>query len=277
MIRKITIALFFTFFCMEAYSETIYTECSTCTSEYEKEVIAKHLASDESTSTNEVLVMDPNTWKLSKFRVAHIDSREPGVPPSTLVTPVALSSQEVTLETNIRNFNRDIWSVTVPSNVLQSVWQLPGSQTTQTQFLNWVKANLTVVQTLDAYAGMILSAAGKIVGVKGTLYVYLENGDYLVLTVEGLDPELYPVFEIKDAWDFVSDSSFNKIPFNANELKDLGSYTLRDNELVYFQQVSDRLGVGVAFPGGTGGVGGGGNGGGWHCYPTTTGVACKPL
>lgn len=259
------------------HASTIYTECGSCNS-YEKEIIAKQVSSGQAGSVHDVLLMNTETFSLSKLRVVSIQPNEPGVPATTHLYNVQLSSDELQFRNQVQDYYNWSMALEVPPGVLESAWQLSGDVTKQTQLINWARENESFISRWTGYLNRMLEIADLIDEINAGLQLYTVDGDVILLDLEYIGNDFLLSYSLDSAWDLVSieNQSYNNIPWTRDEWGRDGVYKIRDAEYDMFTEAATRLNMSVQISG----SGSGTNGGiVLECRPPDTGygVVCKRL
>lgn len=249
LILTITILLITSF---NIQADELYMECSSCDSSYDKEVLAKYIASTNGGTLNDVFIYDDDNNSLSKYRVVAVDDGESGVTSFSTIIELDLDSNESDAKNTIVQSKSDMLSFVfnVPESIADSAYDLSGSSVTQNNVADYVIANQTWNQAIGHYISAVLSIAGKVVNVNMVIQVEFTNGDIALFAIDGIDANADITLKLVDA----TDVNNNEVPLTKSEFTDTGEFEFNnETSLQEFSDAALRFGVSISTSGGGGG------------------------
>lgn len=173
-------------------SAAIFTKCDNCTSDYQLENIATYIAESEGGSNNVVFVANSKSNTLKKYRIINIRSFESGVPNSTEVVDIELSSSEKAIATELNKTSNEIIDFfnhdnNVPVGVADTIYDLVADTAVSSDVANHYINNQSIRQKVGNYTSLVLSVAGKVVNVNFVIELDFSDNSIGVFKLDGID------------------------------------------------------------------------------------------
>ena len=228
-------------------AETIYTECSACTSNAAFEYIAEYMGTSLGDNNNIVYVTNLENRVFKKFSVFSFKHFEPGMRDTIEVRARSLTSDEIAMKNKIfdgyEELKRSVYPV--PEYVAGSAYDLVGNTSVQNQ----VTANFLTHQTnYNAFFNAIGATAGLITvwfNVSPTIYMSFDDGSTAAFTVGAINT----LNDYELTLELAQDSDGNNIAKDKNEMLGQGQVTFNGSSssgnLESFLETAHQFGVSV--------------------------------
>ena len=243
----IVVLITISIFSSNVVSETLYTECDYCASDYEFNSVAKFVGrTSSSLYNNDVYVMNFSTGEIKLFGVIG-ERAEPGLPAYSNVTEKTLSNSiqnNFRIASNERNSLQDFfYHNEVPSSLASSAYDLVAQNYLQREVGLYYEQNQSVRQMVGNYTQALLAVLGKVVDANFGVVLSFSDGSTAYFKIAGIFEGGGLVFELESA----VDADNNPIALSANGYNS-GNYNFTSQGeagISNFMQALQRLGIPV--------------------------------
>jgi len=217
ILSGVSIALWFMSFSAQA-SNGLYN-CRTCTSDSSFLTVARAEA-PLIVGTSYLYVSNTTTGVIKKFRVSYQEGNIAyGEPPIFRVNQITVDTTAYNSYQDALYYKNQVLSAlssnaSVPGNLVESAWDLPGNSFAQDDVIDYFNDNIGLIDMIGGYFGALGAGFGILQNLSIEIVIDFEDGSSATFELTGIDVNNALTFKFKGG----EDSLGNSIPANLEEM-----------------------------------------------------------